>query len=232
MFRFKKFDIVQELNAQKVGTDSMILGAWVASLNLHPKNILDIGTGTGVLALMMAQKYENSSVHAIEIDQANCSEAQYNFANSSFKDRVVGEHVSLGEFQPKIKFDLIISNPPYFSNSLKSGNLQKDTARHDSELSMIDLVEFIDAHLIEAGVGAIVYPFLDEERLTMLFKSKDIHLVNCLRTIHKGQFIRSFMLFSKKSKLLQVEELKVRLENNDYSEEYIELTKDFHYKKL
>jgi tRNA1Val (adenine37-N6)-methyltransferase len=232
MFKFKQFDVVQEVNAQKVGTDSMILGAWVASLNLHPINILDIGTGTGVLALMMAQTYERSSVHAIEIDQSNCTEAQYNFANSSFRDRVVGEHVSLGEFQPKVKFDLIISNPPYFSNSLKSGNIQKDVARHDSELSMMDLVEFVAANLNEEGVGAIVYPFLDEERLTALFESKGMHLVSCLRTIHKGQFIRSFMLFSKKSKLLQVEELKVRLENNDYSEEYIELTKDFHYKKL
>jgi tRNA1Val (adenine37-N6)-methyltransferase len=232
MFRFKKFDIVQEVNAQKVGTDSMILGAWVSKQGLNPVKILDIGTGTGVLALMMAQSFEYSIIEAVEINQESCKEAQLNFSNSSFEKRLKGTCISLSQFVPKSTFDLIISNPPYFSNSLKSGNKQKDIARHDSELSMDDLVKFIATNLSDDGIGTVVYPFLEEDRLVMLFELEGLHLINCLRTVHKGQFVRSFMLFSKERKELKVEELKVRLSANEYSEEYKNLTLDFHYKKL
>ena len=232
MFRFKHFDVIQELNAQKVGTDSMILGAWTSKQQINPKNVLDIGTGTGVLALMMAQSFPESLVSAIEIGKENSREAALNFINSKFSDRLTIGCVSLNDFVPNVVFDLIIANPPYFRNSLKSGVQGRDVARHDLELSMSDLVDFVASNLSDDGIVSIVYPHEEEERLVGLFKAVGFYIIHCLRTINKDQFVRSFMMFSKSKNAVICEDLRVRLPSQNYSEEYIELTKEFHNKKL
>lgn len=135
IFRFKEFEVIQTNNAQKVGTDSMILGSWSAK-NISPKRVLDIGTGTGVLALMSAQNYQNALLDAVEVLESNFLEAKINFQNSKFNQRLTCHHKSILEFAPKYKFDLIISNPPYFENALLSKEESRNVARHTSSLSM------------------------------------------------------------------------------------------------
>ena len=135
-FRFKQFTIRQNVNPQKVGTDSMLLGAWSKGNFNH---ILDIGTGTGILALMMAQQNPDARIVALEPDPASLAEAIENFNDSVFKHRITGVESSLQQFESAEKFDLIISNPPYFENSTLSANEHKNRARHTDQLPLTDL---------------------------------------------------------------------------------------------
>ena len=121
MFSFKQFDIAQDKCAMKVGTDGTLLGAWVKADD--PKEILDIGTGTGLIAMMMAQRFANAQVKAIELDMDASHQAAENFQNTPWANRLFQEHISLQEFKHPPSFDLIVSNPPYFENNFLNSSL-------------------------------------------------------------------------------------------------------------
>ncbi|MCK9207802.1 MAG: methyltransferase [Salinivirgaceae bacterium] len=156
-FAFKQFKILQEKSAMKVGTDGVLLGA-LADVS-HAKTILDIGTGTGLIALMLAQR-SRAAIDAIEIDEDAFEEACQNVATSPWPGRIRLFYLSLQEFsrKPGKGYDLIVSNPPFFSNSLTSENLQKNLARHNTSLTPTQLIEGAHHLLASSGIFQLILP--------------------------------------------------------------------------
>ena len=155
-FVFKQFEVDQSNCAMKINTDGVLLAAMVASKN--PKHILDVGTGTGVIALMLAQRFENAAVVAIEIDQAASATAERNFQRSIFHQRLTVSHVAVEEFKSAIKFDLIVSNPPFFVNDLKNQEEKKGLARHTDEVFFDELVAKVNVLLSDQGSFWLILP--------------------------------------------------------------------------
>lgn len=135
-FQFKKFTVYHDLCAMKVGIDGVLLGAW-APIHHHDKQLLDIGTGSGLIALMLAQRNSAANITAIDIDENACRQAEINFQSSPWNDRLIAKKIDLFEFQisDDMRYDLIVSNPPFFVNSMKAGNDARTTARHTVHLS-------------------------------------------------------------------------------------------------
>ncbi|MEA3451540.1 MAG: methyltransferase, partial [Bacteroidota bacterium] len=143
-FKFKQFTIKQDKTAMKVSTDSVLLGAWF-DFN-HPKKILDVGTGTGLLAIMAAQKFPNSKITAVEIDNEAFIEAEENIKNCRWNKIIEVFQVDFIDFSKKeqTKYDLIVSNPPYFENQLRSTDIKKRIARHTDTLTFADLIKSVE----------------------------------------------------------------------------------------
>ena len=162
-FSFKQFHIEQEHSAMKVGTDGVLLGAWAKG----GLNILDIGTGTGLIALMMAQRFPNSKVVGIDIDENAIKDALYNVRNSSFIERVSIEQITLQTYGKKHanEFDAVVCNPPYFINSLKTLSESRTIARHTDSLSYAELVRYAKEILKDKGkvTAAIAKAFAESE---------------------------------------------------------------------
>lgn len=171
MFRFKQFSIHQDRCAMKVGTDGVLLGAWAQG----GQRILDIGTGTGLIALMMAQRYPEAEVTGIDIDQEAVQQAQENIVRSPFKDRVEAVHSSLQDYTSLASsFNSIVSNPPFFVDSLPAPDRQRTIARHTNTLTYRDLMQSAYQLLSDEGELSLIIPFdyrrrLDDEAIIMGF---------------------------------------------------------------
>lgn len=158
-FQFKQFSIQQDRCAMKMSTDAVLLGALA-----HQDNaalILDVGAGTGVIGLMLAQRFPGARVHGVEIDEQAHIQAAQNFQASPWKDRLEGYHAAFQDYvqsHAKTKYDLIVSNPPYFSNQLKSPNVRRNLARHDDQLSLKDLLQGVKQLLSEEGLFWLILP--------------------------------------------------------------------------
>ena len=159
-FHFKQFRINDEHSTLRIGTDSMLLGAWADPLNA--RKILDIGTGCGVLALMMAQKSE-ATIEAIDIDPSSVNEARANFSNSPWSDRLTAIHTSLqaSAGHSEGKFDFIITNPPFFDDSQRSSTIRRNSTRHHDHLTFEELLCCGSSLLTEDGTFALVLPALN-----------------------------------------------------------------------
>ncbi|MEM9340902.1 MAG: methyltransferase, partial [Bacteroidota bacterium] len=161
-FQFKKFRIDQVRSGMKVTTDSCLFGAWIANhIKKHhpePSKVLDIGTGTGLLALMMGQVTQNTRIDAIEMNEESFCEAKENFENSKWSDRLAAYHTSIQNFQPQEKYDLIICNPPFFKDNLKGAKRNKNQAIHNDSLSIDDLSKGINELLTRDGSAYVMYP--------------------------------------------------------------------------
>ncbi len=153
-FIFRRFSVRQDKCAMKVGTDGVLLGAWAAG----GRNILDVGTGTGLIALMMAQRFEKATVCGIDTDEDACRQAQENISESPFARRIEIEHVRLQDFSARISFDSIVSNPPFFTDSLKCPDARRSVARHADTLPYSDLFGSVARLLTEDGVFSVVIP--------------------------------------------------------------------------
>ncbi len=230
-FKFKQFTIQQEANAQKVGSDSMLLGA---SITGNFNRILDIGTGTGILALMLAQKNPSATVTAIEPDLASLNEAHLNFKASQFSSQILAVHARLQEFGAMEKFDLIITNPPYFENSFLSLDNDRNRARHTNDLAVHELYEYSSELLAEEGSLAIVIPADEEYNHLKRAAHEGLFPSKISRTIREdGTFKRSLITYSFDDTIEpNLSELIVKDADNKYSDAYIELTKDFYLKDL
>jgi tRNA1Val (adenine37-N6)-methyltransferase len=148
----------------KVGTDGVLLGAW-APIIQQPYSILDIGTGTGIIALMLAQRSNAAQIDALEIDEKTYEQATNNFENSPWNDRLFCFHAGLDEFmeEPEDEYDLIVSNPPFYAEDYKTNDDQRDLARFQDALPFEDLIEAADLLLSENGIFAVIIPFKEEE---------------------------------------------------------------------
>lgn len=217
----------------KIGTDGVLLGAWTPLIN-NPYSILDIGAGTGLIALMLAQRSHAEQIDALEIDEDAYEQATDNFENSPWNDRLFCFHAGLDEFmdEPEDEYDLIVSNPPFYTDAYKSDNTQRDLARFEDALPFDDLVEAADLLLSENGIFAVIIPFKEEERFVQL--AQDFELFPLKITRVKGpptsEVKRSLLAFSRIQQSPLIDELIIEISRHNYTPEYTELTKDFYLK--
>ena len=178
-FRFKQFTVYHQHNAMKVTTDGCLFGAWVADQMQNGKGkigkMLDIGTGTGLLALMIAQK-NDVAIDAIEIDKAAAEEAKENIENSPWKDRITVHHQDLLKFQTQQQFDVIVCNPPFYENEWTSDNARKNTAHHSQELSLKEVLNSIKDHLSGSGTFYLLLPSKRETKLKLMMEETGLHI--------------------------------------------------------
>lgn len=248
-FDFQKFSIIQRHSAMKVGTDGVLLGAWSAqkfeehlslSNSQNPIKILDIGTGTGLIALMLAQRFSNAEIIAIEIDHESAEEAKLNVGNSIWKERINVIEMSLQEYGNLLsnnvdseikKYSLIVTNPPFYNASLKPENGARATARHCDSLPFKDITSFCDKYLCENGLLAVIYPTNVEENIMegITFSNLKYHTICDVFTKEgKPSKRRMIMLSNAEHQTLTNETLYIRDKENNYSEAYKSLTKDYY----
>jgi len=233
-FSFKQFSVEQDKAAMKIGTDGVLLGAW-APINEQTFSILDIGSGTGIIALMLAQRSDADQIDALEIDENAYEQAVENFENSPWSDRLFCYHAGLDEFmeEPEDEYDLVVSNPPFYTENYFSGDEQRDQARFTESLPFEDLIEAADLLLSENGVFAIIIPFKEEEKLIALAHDFDLFPMKITRV--KGtsttEIKRTLLAFSRNTtENFPVDELVIEIGRHEYTPEYINLTKDFYLK--
>jgi tRNA1Val (adenine37-N6)-methyltransferase len=228
-FQFKQFMVHQDRCAMKVSTDAVVLGA----LAYHDKmnRILDVGTGTGVVALMLAQRYLSSSVHAVEIEEKAFEQAGSNVSASPWRDRMTIYNQSFQDFarQTKEAFDLIVSNPPYFPDHLQSPDPHRNLALHHSGLSFGDLIKGVSQILAPDGKFWVILPerqMQDLEKIVGFF-----HLYGNdyfeLRDKPSVKVLRVIRAFSFQKSSLEKKIYYVRNEDSSYSEAYRNLLADF-----
>ena len=234
MFTFKQFAIEQDRCAMKIGTDGVLLGAW-APIDNHPFSILDIGTGTGIIALMLAQRSAAQQIDALEIDEAAYEQATDNFENSPWNDRLFCFHAGLDEFieEPEDEYDLIVSNPPFYSEDYKTENESRDLARFQDAMPFEQLLEAADLLLSEHGIFTVIIPFKEEENFIALANEFELYPLKITRV--KGtpttEIKRSLLAFSRTETTdLPIDELVIETARHVHTQEYIGLTKDFYLK--
>ncbi|HPW97743.1 MAG TPA: methyltransferase [Flavobacterium sp.] len=234
MFSFKKFTVLQDKCAMKVGTDSVLLGAW-CPIDNHPFSVLDIGAGTGILSLMLAQRSNAEQIDAIEIDENAYEQCVENFENSPWSDRLFCFHAGLDEFvaEPEEEYDIIISNPPFYSEDFKTDNSQRDLARFQDALPFEELVEAANLLLSENGIFAVIIPFKEEERFIDLCAEVELFPVKVTRVkgTHNTLVVRSLLAFKRyELSVLEADELVIEINRHEYTDDYINLTKEFYLK--
>jgi len=230
-FKFKQFYINQDRCAMKVGTDAVLLGAWT-SVEQDPHSILDIGAGTGILALMLAQRSNAKGIDAIEIEEEAYEQCVDNFEQSPWNDRLFCYHASLLEFTKEMEetYDLIVSNPPFYPESYKTENVRRDLARFHDALPFEHLLEGVSKLLSKNGMFSVIIPFRDEQNFrnlasqVHLFPNKILHV----RGNPTSKIKRSLIAFSFHKSDLKTEELIIETSRHQYTEAYINLTKDFY----
>jgi len=231
-FRFKQFEIQQDQCAMKVGTDGVILGAWT-DLE-QAKKALDIGTGTGLLALMLAQRSALIHIDAIEIEEKSAQQAASNFVNSQFSSRIQSVEISFNKYLKKLEkpfYDLIICNPPYFSSSLRPPEKERSMARHDDTLSLEELFEGVATILLPEGKLSLVLPAELKEKSRVLAAKYSLFPVRVLRIKPTPEKEEKRMCLEYGFKAGDCKEETLIIEaggRHVYSDAYIELTKDFY----
>lgn len=232
-FKFKEFTIQQDRCAMKIGTDGVLLGAW-ASIAKKPSAVLDIGAGTGVLSLMLAQRSLADNIEALEIEEDAHEQCVANFENSPWADRLFCYHAGLDEFVEEIEepYDLIISNPPFYSEAFSSGNSSRDTARQNQSLPFDELLDGVSKLLSQEGLFAVIIPNKEELVFIKLASSFGLYPTKVLRVKgnKEAEIKRSLLEFSFKQGEISEEELIIEIKRHEYTEEYIKLTKDFYLK--
>ncbi|WP_179333655.1 tRNA1(Val) (adenine(37)-N6)-methyltransferase [Winogradskyella costae] len=232
-FKFKEFTVNQDRCAMKIGTDGVLLGAWT-SVEHNPFNVLDIGSGTGLLSLMIAQRSYADQIEAIEIDDDAFEQCVTNFENSPWADRLFCFHASLIEYIEAVdeKFDLIICNPPFYTEDYKTKDNARDLARFSDAMPLEHIIFAVINFLSEKGKFSIVIPFKDEEKY--IEEASLIHLfpnrILRVRGNEKSDLKRSLIEFSYSKTPIKISELIIETERHQYTEDYINLTKDFYLK--
>ena len=230
IFQFKQFAVNQTGCAMKINTDGVLLGALAEIIN--PQNILDIGTGTGVIALMLAQRFASAQIDAIEIDEPASLTATKNFQNSPFADRLGLFHQDFETYfeeHPEKKYDLIVSNPPFHINSLESPKANKTVAKHTDKVFFEGLIIGVSQHLTENGLCWLILPLQAAELV------KELAVINGL-FLQKKITIRSFEADKPHREILVLGINNIKLNDSKfviyqepkvYSEMYIATLKDF-----
>ncbi len=219
----------------KVCTDACLFGALVADCNPDSyrestANCLDIGTGTGLLSLMFAQKNNSVKIDAIEIDKEAAIQAKGNVAASPWADRIHIFNEDILVFDPGKLYDCIISNPPFFEDDLQSPDKAKNKAKHNNSLSLIQLVQVIDIHLAADGFFAVLLPYQRVEYFITEATKAGFHLNKQIlaKQTMKHKFFRGILFFSRKEKEFEKSEIIIKDTNHNYTSDFIALLKDYY----
>lgn len=229
VFQFKHFQLKQTDSALKMGTDAMVLGAFCSDLDF--KKALDVGAGTGVLALMLAQS-SKGSIDAIEIDEKSANEARFNFEQSNWSQRLRLIHQDFQSFTSEDKYDLIISNPPYYESTLKGEDARKASSKHVDNLTPQVFAKRIASLLNENGICQIIVPFETQQNWVLAFEVNQFFVTRKIiirgkKSHHPNRVILQFS-YQQKNKIESI--FVIRNEDGSYTSDYIELTKEFHSK--
>lgn len=232
-FKFKQFTVHQDRCAMKIGTDGVLLGAWTP-LGNQPYSILDIGAGTGLIALMLAQRCGAETIDAIEIDENAYEQCVDNFEASPWGDRLFCYHAGLDELVDEIddQYDLIASNPPFHTEEVTSGDNARDRARLNSSLPFNELIEGVSKLLSRTGIFATIIPYKAEQPFIALAAEFGLFPNHITRV--KGQTQsknkRSLLAFSFEKEAILEDHLTLEIDRHQYTDAYVALTKDFYLK--
>lgn len=230
-FTFKKFTIKQNHGTMKVNTDGVLLGAWADVENAS--SILDIGTGTGVIALMLAQRNPTAQIIGVEIDEVASEEAKENVQESIFKDTVKIIQSSIQDFtlNANTAFDVIVSNPPFFTGGTFSANENKAQVRHTIKLPHGDLLHSVNSLLTNAGSFCVILPYIEGLRFIELAERSQLYANKITEVRHrKDKSIERLLIKFNKTKNEPIkDDLYIMNEDaSSYSDKYIQLTKEFY----
>lgn len=231
-FKFKEFSVLQDKCAMKIGTDGVLLGAWATVQNEF--SILDIGSGSGLISLMLAQRSNAELIDAIEIDGPAFEQSVANFENSDWSDRLFCYHASLQEFAEEIDdtYELIISNPPFYTENYKTEDNQRNTARFTDALPFTHLFEAVTKLLEPSGTFSLIVPYREENKILEIAAANRLFLNRACRV--KGTATapikRSLLEFSFSEKTPTYEALTIEIERHIYTPEYTKLVADFYLK--
>ncbi|MDN3587602.1 methyltransferase [Pedobacter aquatilis] len=227
VFKFKSFEVDQTDCAMKINTDGVLLGAMVQ--HESPNSILDIGTGTGVIALMLAQRFPEAQIYAIEIDEQASLTASKNFKNSKFNNRLTCAHTSIENFETKDKYDLIVSNPPYFINDLKNEEQRKGLARHAS-------IEFFEMLVAKSALNlkpfGKIYFILPVKQANMVIETAKKYSLNICEIINlhsdkNKETFRVIICLSFEINILEESDFYIYKSLKEHTDEYKKLLKPF-----
>ena len=227
-FRFKQFSLLDNNCAHKIGTDGVLLGAWAS--HPSPKRILDVGCGSGLIAMMLAQRYSTATIHGVEVESLAAQQARENVKNSIFKSQIEIFPTDFNDFKPTLKYDLIVSNPPFFVSSTPSGIERRDKARHQITLTLKTLLKKAKTLIAKDGNICLILPSNLEHKLHQILSEEPLFLNNFLKI--KGSITspvkRIMATLSYSEKQEQAQELVLRDEEGKWSKAYKKLTVDFH----
>ena len=230
-FQFKKFTIHQDKTAMKVGTDGVLLGAWV-KINKNIDSVLDIGTGTGLIALQIAQRYDCQLIDALELEPNAFEQAVENFENSAWSDRLFCYHASLDEFVNEIddSYDLVISNPPFYNNTYKELEQKRAMARHTKSLTFKSLLNHTSKLLSKEGTCAFIVPYQEEIKFLEIAAHNNLfpQRITRVKGNTKTNFKRTLLQLSFSNTAPKIEELAIEVERHIYTEDYKNLVADFY----
>lgn len=231
-FEFKQFKIDQERCAMKVCTDACLFGAWAAShfQNTHAKfQVLDIGTGTGLLSLMFAQLNPTAQIDAVEIDADAAQQAKENFKASPWKDRLHIYQQPIQQFGINY-YDLIIANPPFYEQDLKSDDRRRNLALHSAALGLDDLLDAVQKHLSPHGKFAVLLPYHRAANFRNHALLKDLFVEDevSVKQTPRHPYFRSMMLFGRRNTTASHAEIIINSSNNQYTEEFTDLLKPYY----
>ena len=226
-FRFKQFTVFHDQCAMKVGTDGVLIGAWTDCS--QAERILDVGTGSGLIALMLAQR-SKALIDALDIDENACIQAKYNVENSTFRERIQVIQSDFNHFNTDHKYDLIVSNPPYFVNSLPAPDRQRNMARHNHTLSFETLLKKSVTLLTEKGKIALILPYDAENQIQFLAENNGLFLYRKTIVCPKPDTNpkRILLEYAKVKASSEVSELYIEKEQHVYSEEFRQLIEEFY----
>jgi tRNA1Val (adenine37-N6)-methyltransferase len=234
-FQFKQFLIKQDKCTMKVCTDACLFGAWAADIinneELMINNALDIGTGTGLLSLMLAQKINNVNIDAVEIDEAAAHQAKENFDASLWKEKLRVYNTAIQQFANSQiqQYDLIISNPPFYENDLKSDDEKRNLALHSSDLKLEELINIADALLNNDGNFFVLLPYHRTEYFVQSIQNKFfVREKVCIKQTSKHNYFRSMLWLTKQHAMQNQSRIIIMNDNNNYSEAFISLLKDYY----
>jgi len=231
-FNFKRFTVSQDKATHKVGTDGVLLGTWVNVNNAM--RILDIGTGTGVIALILAQRTSaDTQIDALEIQREDFEQATINFTRSPWHDRIRIVHVSVQEFNLDKKYDLVVSNPPFFSKSWLPPAERRKVVRHSETLSFEDLADAAKRMLHDDGRFALILPVTEGRHFETLAKAVGLHCIRLceFQTRAHKPVERLLMEFSSQHKGLRREKILLYSQGERWSDDYWQLTEDFYLER-
>ena len=253
-FQFKQFKINQDKSSMKVCTDSCLFGAWVADKIekkiIKPKNILDIGSGTGLLGLMIAQK-SRSIIDAVEIDKNSFLQSKENFMSSPWNQQLQAFHADIKAWRGALKYDLIISNPPFFENDLRSVDRNRNLAKHHDGLTFSELLQSVKNNIRETGDFAVLIPFHRMDYFKTIAFENNFYLKEELlvKQTSKHSYFRVILFFGTKHKsvisngahfksggsmkqldMQSSNELIINNEEGNYTDAFHLLLKDYYFK--